>query len=138
LSNNASNGAANGAARSVPNGDWIAGEFQLAANEVTAVAESHGGVMLERQSEAVDLSQRIQRLAIAAVVRQFHARSSVEIERLAAEVLLDALEREVQPRRRTAAEAARANRLGQWLVDGGFSHWLAETLPADVWLVRHS
>ncbi len=137
-SNSASKGASKGAARSVPSGDWIAGEFQLAANEVTAMAESHGGAMLERQSEAVDLSQRIQRLAIAAVVRQFRARSSVEIERLAAELLLDALEREVQPRRRTAAEAARANRLGQWLVDGGFSHWLAETLPADVWLVRHS
>jgi alkylation response protein AidB-like acyl-CoA dehydrogenase len=119
-------------------GDWIADEFQIAAGEIAELARKHGGAVLERQSAAVDLSQRVQRLTIAGVVRQFHAASTVEIERLAAEVLLDALDRDVRPRRRQEAEAARADRLGQWLADDGYRHWLAEPLPPEVWLVRDS
>jgi alkylation response protein AidB-like acyl-CoA dehydrogenase len=119
-------------------GDWIADEFQVAAGEIAELARKHGAAVLERQSAAVDLSQRIQRLTIAGVVRQFHAASTVEIERLAAEVLLDALDRDVRPRRRQEAEVARADRLGQWLADDGYRHWQAELLPPEVWLVRDS
>ena len=119
-------------------GDWIADEFQVAAGEIAELARKHGAAVLERQSAAVDLSQRVQRLTIAGVVRQFHAATEVEIERLAAEVLLDALDRDVRPRRRHEAEVARADRLGQWLTDGGYRHWQAEPLPPEVWLVRDS
>jgi alkylation response protein AidB-like acyl-CoA dehydrogenase len=119
-------------------GDWIADEFRAAAAEIADFAAHHGGAILERQSIAVDFSQRVQRLAVAAVVRRFMAASPVEIERLAAEVLLDALEREVRPRRRSTAESIRADRLGQWLADGGFQHWLAEPLAPEHWLVRES
>jgi hypothetical protein len=117
-------------------GDWIADEFHAASVEFTEFTQRHGAAALERQSEAVELSQRVQRLTVASVVRQFQQRSEVEIERLAAEVLLDALEREVRPRRRSAAESTRADRLGQWLADGGFRHWLEEPLPPESWLVR--
>jgi hypothetical protein len=119
-------------------GDWIADEFQVAAGEIAELARKHGAAVLERQSAAVDLSQRIQRLTIAGVVHQFHAASTVEIERLAAEVLLDALDRDVRPRRRQEAEVARADRLGHWLTDGGYRHWQVEPLPPEVWLVRDS
>jgi long-subunit acyl-CoA synthetase (AMP-forming)/alkylation response protein AidB-like acyl-CoA dehydrogenase len=118
--------------------DWIADEFKLTSAEVVDFVQRHGGAAIERQAESVELSQRIQKLAVAGVVRRFHAASTVEIERLAAEVLLDALDREVRPRRRSTAESMRADRLGQWLVEGGFRHWLAERLPPETWLVQPS
>lgn len=89
---------------------------------------------IDGQCEMVELSQRVQKLAVMRVVCGFGQDSTSEIERLAAQVLASDLARELSGRRATLTERQQCDRLGEWLADGGHSHWTAEPPPPILWL----
>ena len=87
--------------------------------------------LADRQCRMAELSGRIQSLIVLLATSLYAARQSDPVIRTAAEVICGDLQREYRGRRASDRQLRQATRLGETIVDGGFTS-IADIDPVEI------
>jgi len=110
---------------------WACDKLQKSRLEVSGTMRKHQLKLADRQCRMAELSGRIQSLIVLLATSLYAARQSDPVIRTAAEVICGDLQREYRGRRASDRQLRQATRLGETIVDGGFTS-IADIDPVEI------
>ena len=101
--------------------EWAAAKLQRSRLEISGTMRKHQLKLADRQCRMAELSGRLQSLIVILATSLFAARQQDEVVQLAADVMCQDLRRKLTGARPTDREFRKVTRLGESIVDGGFT-----------------
>jgi len=110
----------------MPNGlrehaEWACDQLQRSRLEISGAMRKHQLKLADRQCRMAELSGRVQSLVVSLSTSLYAARQDNEVVRTAAEVVCGDLQRAYLGQRATDRDLRKVTRLGETIVDGGYS-----------------
>ena len=110
---------------------WACEKLQKSRLEISATMRKHQLKLADRQCRMAELSGNIQSLIVMLATSLYAARKSDPVIRTAAEVACCDLQRDYQCRRSSDRELRQVIRLGETIIDGGFTS-IADVEPEEI------